>query len=443
MARASSRKGSAKVFFETGLGGGAPEPAARKATVRHYHCKLAETVKGQVLEKLASMRDTTAAVCVIAGDTNVKTAGDMREVLNRYMSTNWTLVSNCIDGRDDYILTLGSPADAGGHNAQFRKRFYARPHYAVWATVRIGHAVPDPQAGSPAPSSATAQQMLQQVTDHVHAPPDVGAPAAVPQSSLQPSAGTRAALPQSWPSPPPPRPPAAATPPLGGGAPEPAAAPPPPPPPPRRPAPPRSAAPAAATWPPAAPAPAAAPTQPSQPEQSAAPQGAAQVQEEEEEPEQSAAPQGEAQVQKKEEEEPEARDSESCAAPAASSGEAAPAAGSGQAAGSGGPDPDAASQGSGGGPDPIAQGSGGPDPAAQEGSGPVCLLRQTAMYLKDGTLVVYSRQQSMAHFADIVGVRAGVVDAGIGVVWDAALGRKTLTPLGKMECEKRHEQVWL
>ena len=52
-------------------------------------------------------------------------------------------------------------------------------------------------------------------------------------------------------------------------------------------------------------------------------------------------------------------------------------------------------------------------------------------------------QQSMAHFADIVGVRAGVVDEGIGVVWDAALDRKTLTPLGKMECEKRHEQVWL
>ena len=37
----------------------------------------------------------------------------------------------------------------------------------------------------------------------------------------------------------------------------------------------------------------------------------------------------------------------------------------------------------------------------------------------------------------------GGVGEGIGVVWGAALDRKTLTPLGKMECEKRHEQVWL
>ena len=65
------------------------------------------------------------------------------------------------------------------------------------------------------------------------------------------------------------------------------------------------------------------------------------------------------------------------------------------------------------------------------------------MYLKDGTLVVFSREQSMAHFTDIVGVRAAVIDEGIGVAWDAALDRKTLTPLGKMECMKRHEQVWL
>ena len=37
----------------------------------------------------------------------------------------------------------------------------------------------------------------------------------------------------------------------------------------------------------------------------------------------------------------------------------------------------------------------------------------------------------MAHFTDIVGVRAGVIDECIGVVWDAALDRNTLTPLGK------------
>ena len=63
--------------------------------------------------------------------------------------------------------------------------------------------------------------------------------------------------------------------------------------------------------------------------------------------------------------------------------------------------------------------------------------------MEDGTCVVYSRKQSMAHFADIVGVRAAVIDDGIGVVWDDALHRKTLTPRGRMECEKRHEQVWL
>ena len=76
VARSSNRKGSAKGFVKTGLGGGAPEPAAQKATVRDFHCKLAETVKGNIMEQLASMRDTTAAVCVIAGDTNVETAGD-------------------------------------------------------------------------------------------------------------------------------------------------------------------------------------------------------------------------------------------------------------------------------------------------------------------------------------------------------------------------------
>ena len=59
------------------------------------------------------------------------------------------------------------------------------------------------------------------------------------------------------------------------------------------------------------------------------------------------------------------------------------------------------------------------------------------MYLKDGTVIVYNREQSMVHYRDIVGVRAAVVDEGIGVVWDAALDRKTLTPLGKMECMKR------
>ena len=168
-------------------------------------CRLTDTVNRKVIEQLALMRDTTAAVCVIAGDTNVKTAGEMRDVLDRYLSTNWAMVTNCIDGRDDFILTLGSPADAGGHTEQFREGFWAAPHYAVWATVRIGHAVPDPQAGSPVPSSATAQQMLQQVADHVFAPPDVGAPAAVPQSSLPPDVGAPAAVPQSWPKPPPPR----------------------------------------------------------------------------------------------------------------------------------------------------------------------------------------------------------------------------------------------
>ena len=107
------------------------------------------------------------------------------------------MVTNCIDGRDDFILTLGSPADGGGHSDEFRKEFWAPPHYAVWATVRIGHAVPHPPAGSPVPNSATAQQMLQQVADHVLAPPDVGAPAAVPQSSLPPDVGAPAAVPQS------------------------------------------------------------------------------------------------------------------------------------------------------------------------------------------------------------------------------------------------------
>ena len=39
------------------------------------------------------------------------------------------------------------------------------------------------------------------MADHVLAPPNVGAPAAVPQSSLQPSAGAPAAVPQSSPQP--------------------------------------------------------------------------------------------------------------------------------------------------------------------------------------------------------------------------------------------------
>ena len=193
VARSSNRKGSAEILSQTGsAGSGAPEPAAQNTAGvnKDFSCKLTDATKLKVTEQLALMRDTTAAVCVIAGDTNVKNAADMRKELDRCLSTNWAMVTNCINGRDDFILTLGSPADAGGHSEQFRRKFWAPPHYAVWATVRIGHAVPDPQAGSPVPSSATAQQMLQQVADHVLAPPDVGAPAAVPQS---------------WPKPPPPR----------------------------------------------------------------------------------------------------------------------------------------------------------------------------------------------------------------------------------------------
>ena len=213
------------------------------------------------MEQLARMRDTTADVCVIAGDTNLKSDIETRDVVSRYMSTNWGLVDNCIDKKDDFILILGTTmSNAGGHSVVFRKKFWHNPHYAVWATMEIGHTVPDPQAVS-SPSSRIAKQMLQEVADHVLAPPNAGAPATVPQSSLQPSAGAPAAVPQSSPQPSAGAPAAVAQSSLQPAmdAETPAHAPPP----------------GLATCPPAATAPAAAPTQPSQPEQLAAPQGAA------------------------------------------------------------------------------------------------------------------------------------------------------------------------
>ena len=73
------------------------------------------------------MLDTNAAVGVIAGDTSVKTSREMRDMLDRYLSTNWAMVTNCIDGRDDFIITIGSSADAGGHYQNFRKQFCAAP----------------------------------------------------------------------------------------------------------------------------------------------------------------------------------------------------------------------------------------------------------------------------------------------------------------------------
>ena len=184
------------------------------------------------------MRDTTADVCVIAGDTNLKSDIETRDVVSRYMSTNWGLVDNCINKKDDFILILGTAANTGGHSDVFRKQFWAVPHYAVWATVCSGHAMPDPQLGLDAyPTTATAYEMLQDVADHVLAPPYVGAPAVIFSDSDYSDSEYSDAMDAETPAPAPP--------------------------------------PAAATWPPAATAPAAAPTQPSQPEQLAAPQGAA------------------------------------------------------------------------------------------------------------------------------------------------------------------------
>ena len=51
VARSSNRKGSAKIFSQTGsAGSGAPEPAAQKtAGVREFNCKLTGTVKSKVM----------------------------------------------------------------------------------------------------------------------------------------------------------------------------------------------------------------------------------------------------------------------------------------------------------------------------------------------------------------------------------------------------------
>ena len=128
VARASSRKGTAEILSQTGsAGSGAPEPAAQK----EFSCKLTDALKRKVTEQLVRMRDTAAAVCVIAGDTNVKSADEMRNEMRRLLdpvlSTTWAMVTNCLDGKHDFILTLGAPADASRHPEEFRMRFWAPP----------------------------------------------------------------------------------------------------------------------------------------------------------------------------------------------------------------------------------------------------------------------------------------------------------------------------
>ena len=151
MARSSSRKGRAGILSQTGsAGSGAPEPAAQK----EFYCKLSPGVKRKVTEQLVRMRDTAAAVCVIAGDTNVKSADEMRRLLDQCLSTTWAMVENCIDGKDDFILTLGAPANASGHTDQFRRKFWAplappQCHFLVEPLARFGAAPPEVEQHAP------------------------------------------------------------------------------------------------------------------------------------------------------------------------------------------------------------------------------------------------------------------------------------------------------
>ena len=151
MARSSKRKGRAGILSQTGsAGSGAPEPAAQT----EFYCKLSPGVKRKVTEQLVRMRDTAAAVCVIAGDTNVKSADEMRRLLDQCLSTTWAMVENCIDGKDDFILTLGAPANASGHTDQFRRKFWAplappQCHFLVEPLARFGAAPPEGEQHAP------------------------------------------------------------------------------------------------------------------------------------------------------------------------------------------------------------------------------------------------------------------------------------------------------